>query len=54
MLLIAGLLEGFARQLINSDVLRYTIGLSMLAFWMIYLYLPRSLEDTSHKESVRE
>lgn len=45
MLLIAGLLEGFARQLINSDLLRYSIGLSMLTFWMIYLYLPRGLEE---------
>lgn len=45
MLLIAGLLEGFARQLINSDILRYAIGLTMLAFWCAYLYLPRNLDN---------
>ncbi|WP_409433262.1 stage II sporulation protein M [Litorimonas sp. RW-G-Af-16] len=44
MLLIAGLLEGFARQLINSDVLRYGIGITLFILWCIYLYLPR--DDT--------
>ncbi len=44
MLFFAGLLEGYARQLITSDLLRYGIGLSLLFFWMIYLYLPRSRE----------
>jgi len=42
MLFFAGLLEGYARQLITSDLLRYGIGLSLLLFWMLYLYLPRS------------
>lgn len=42
MLLAAGLLEGFGRQLINSDSARYAIGLFMLAGWMTYFYLPRS------------
>lgn len=41
MLMAAGLLEGFARQLITDDLLRYAIGLSMLAFWMTYFYFPR-------------
>lgn len=41
MLLVAGLLEGFGRQLITSDLTRYAIGLSMLAFWLLYFYLPR-------------
>jgi uncharacterized membrane protein SpoIIM required for sporulation len=41
MLLAAGLLEGFGRQLITSDLARYTIGAGMLAFWLLYFYLPR-------------
>lgn len=41
MLLCAGILEGFARQLIVNDVARYAIGLTMLAVWLIYFYGPR-------------
>jgi len=41
MLLSAGLLEGFGRQLITGDMVRYAIGLSMLGFWLLYFYLPR-------------
>ena len=41
MLLVAGLLEGFGRQLITVDMLRYVVGLSMLALWLAYFYLPR-------------
>ena len=41
MLLCAGLLEGFGRQLIVEDWARYTIGGIMLAFWCAYFYLPR-------------
>lgn len=41
MLLVAGLLEGFGRQLITGDLARYTIGLSMLTLWLVYFYLPR-------------
>jgi uncharacterized membrane protein SpoIIM required for sporulation len=41
MLLAAGLLEGFGRQLITSDLARYSIGLGLLAFWLVYFYLPR-------------
>jgi hypothetical protein len=51
MLLIAGLLEGFARQLVNSDFLRYGIGLSLLAMWCAYFYLPRNL---SHPHSPKD
>lgn len=46
MLFFAGLLEGFARQLITSDILRYVIGISLLFFWLAYLYIPRT-EDKS-------
>lgn len=41
MLLVAGLLEGFGRQLITSDVARYAIAASMLAAWLAYFYWPR-------------
>jgi uncharacterized membrane protein SpoIIM required for sporulation len=41
MLLAAGLLEGFGRQLIRDDLARYSIGLTMLIFWCLYYYLPR-------------
>ena len=41
MLLCAGLLEGFGRQLIVEDWARYTIGGIMLLFWCAYYYLPR-------------
>lgn len=41
MLFVAGLLEGFGRQIIVSQGLRYAIGLVMLLFWLVYFYLPR-------------
>lgn len=41
MLLFAGLLEGYARQLITEDFLRYGIGFTLFGLWMLYLYLPR-------------
>jgi len=41
MLLVAGLLEGFGRQLITDTVLRYAIGTVMLLFWLAYYYIPR-------------
>ena len=36
MMIIAGLLESFARELVKDMVARYAIGGSMLAFWMLY------------------
>jgi uncharacterized membrane protein SpoIIM required for sporulation len=45
MLLFAGLLEGFARQLINNDIARYAIGLTMLGLWFFYFYAPRRNRD---------
>lgn len=41
MLLFAGLLEGIGRQTITSDIVRYSIGGGMLAFWICYFYLFR-------------
>lgn len=39
MLFLAGLLEGFGRQLITSDALRYLIAATTGAFWISYFYL---------------
>lgn len=41
MLMFAGLLEGFGRQLITSDIARYSIGAATGLFWAAYYYLPR-------------
>jgi uncharacterized membrane protein SpoIIM required for sporulation len=41
MLLTAGLLEGFGRQLVTSDLARYAIGAAMLALWLAYFYRPQ-------------
>jgi uncharacterized membrane protein SpoIIM required for sporulation len=41
MMFVAGVLEGFGRQLIQNDWLRYGIGGAMLAFWLTYFFLPR-------------
>ena len=41
MLVFAGLLEGFARQLINVDWQRYAIAGTTLVLWLTYFYLPR-------------
>ena len=41
MLLVAGLLEGFARQLIQVDLARYAIAGLMLTGWLTYFYWPR-------------
>lgn len=41
MLFVAGLLEGFGRQLITSDIARYSIGAISGAIWLTYFYAPR-------------
>lgn len=41
MLLVAGALEGFGRQLVTADLVRYAVGLAMLAIWLLYFYVPR-------------
>jgi uncharacterized membrane protein SpoIIM required for sporulation len=41
MLFVAGLLEGFARQLVQQDAARYAIAGGMLAAWLAYFYWPR-------------
>ncbi len=41
MLGVAGLLEGFARQLVNTETMRFTIGGTMMLIWLTYFYLLR-------------
>ncbi len=41
MLIIAALLEGFGRQLINSDIARYLIATATGVWWMLYFYMRR-------------
>ena len=41
MLFLAGLLEGFARQLIKDDIARYAIALASAVAWGVYFYAPR-------------
>jgi uncharacterized membrane protein SpoIIM required for sporulation len=41
MLMVAALLEGIGRQLIDNSVARVTIGVAMLTGWLVYFYLPR-------------
>ena len=41
MLFAAGLLEGYGRQLVTSDVARYGIGAFMLILWLGFFYAPR-------------
>ncbi len=45
MLMAAGLLEGFGRQLIRDDTARYAIGTGMLFMWLFYYYAPRARHD---------
>ena len=39
MLFLAGLLEGFARQLIQSDLVRWSIAGGTALLWLLYFYL---------------
>ena len=43
MLFVAGLLEGFARQLVKDDLARYAIAIGSFAVWCAYFYAPRRL-----------
>ncbi len=45
MLFLAGLLEGFGRQLVSNDYVRYAIGLTTFCLWLAYFYLPRDHEE---------
>ena len=39
MLLVAGMLEGFARQLIDASLPRLLVGGFMLVFWLVYFFV---------------
>jgi uncharacterized membrane protein SpoIIM required for sporulation len=41
MLMLAGVLEGFGRQLITSDTVRYAIAGGSAILWGLYFYAPR-------------
>lgn len=41
MLFVAGLLEGFARQLVQDDLARYVIAAGTAVLWGGYFYIPR-------------
>jgi len=41
MLFVAGLLEGFGRQLITADLARYAVAGASAVVWGCYFYLPR-------------
>lgn len=47
MLVVAGLLEGFARQLIDNTPARLAVGYGILAFWLAYFFLFRRIVVTS-------
>jgi uncharacterized membrane protein SpoIIM required for sporulation len=48
MLLVAGVLEGVARQLIQSDLARAGIGAATGLMWLVYLYAPRRAREPVH------
>jgi uncharacterized membrane protein SpoIIM required for sporulation len=41
MLFVAGLLEGFARQLIQADLVRYAVAVASGLIWAAFFYFPR-------------
>lgn len=45
MLFLAGIIEGFGRQLITNDYVRYAFGLTSLTLWLAYFYLPRNFDE---------
>nr|WP_174298241.1 stage II sporulation protein M [Sphingomonas bacterium] len=48
MLIVAGMLEGIGRQLVDDDATRAGIGLAVLAFWLVYFYWPRRAGGVGH------
>ncbi len=42
MLMVAGVLEGFGRQLIQDDVARWSIAGTSAVLWGLYFYIPRA------------
>ncbi len=50
MLVIAGLLEGLGRQLIDSTAARLVVGYGILALWLAYFFLLRRIPPGSEAE----
>ena len=50
MMAVAGLLEGFARQLIDNTPARLTVGYGILAFWIVYFFLFRRVPPASEAQ----
>jgi uncharacterized membrane protein SpoIIM required for sporulation len=48
MLMFAGLLEGFARQLVTSDAVRFSVAGATGLIWALYLYAPRRRPEAAH------
>lgn len=46
MLIIAGLLEGYARQLVGNTGARFAIGAAMLGFWIVYFTFIRTPRES--------
>jgi uncharacterized membrane protein SpoIIM required for sporulation len=54
MLMVAGLLEGYGRQLVTATPARFAIGFVMLALWLVYFTQTRPLKAASPpKEAAR-
>ena len=47
MLVCAGLLEGYGRQLIDDPAARAAIGGAMLLFWLAYFLLKRGASTSA-------
>ena len=50
MLVIAGMLEGLGRQLIDDTPTRLAVGYGMLTFWLVYFFLFRRSPAGSESE----
>ena len=50
MLVLAGMLEGLGRQLIDDTPTRLTVGYGMLTFWLVYFFLFRRTPTGSESE----
>ena len=50
MLVVAGMLEGLGRQLIDSTTARLVVGYGMLTFWLAYFFLLRRVPAGSEAE----
>ena len=50
MMAVAGLLEGFGRQLIDNTPARMTVGYTILAFWIAYFFLFRRVPPGSEAQ----